>query len=99
MTPNRFEHLFTLVGHRIEKMTTRIRKPISAPQRLVITLCYLATGESQPSLSLSYSIGKSTAWKIVSETALAIYNSPKDPYMKTHSSSYLSKITSIVGIF
>ena len=98
MTPNRFEHLFTLVGYRIEKRTTRIRKPISAPQRLALTLRYLATGESQPSLSLSYRIGKSTVWKIVSETALAICNSLKDPYMKTPSSSYLSKITSIVGI-
>ena len=46
MTPNRFEHLFTLVGHRIGKRTTKIWKPISAPQRLALTLRYLATVES-----------------------------------------------------
>ena len=81
MTPNRFEHLFFLVGHRIEKRTTRIRKPISAPQRLALSLHYLATGESQQSLSLSYSIGKSTVCQIASEIALAIYNSLKNPYI------------------
>ena len=77
MTPNRFEHLFTLVGHRIEKRTTRIWKLISALQRLGLTLRYLATGESQQSLSLSYRIGKSIVCQIVCETALSIYNQGK----------------------
>ena len=86
MTPNRFEHLFTLVGQRIEKRTTRIRKPIFEPRRIALTLRYLATGESQKPLSPSYRIGKSTVCQIVSETALAIYNSLKDPYIKIPSS-------------
>ena len=87
ITPNRFEHLITLVGHRIEKRTTRIREPISASQRIVLTLRYLATGEFQQSLTLSYRIGKSTVCQIVSEKSLSIlYNSLKDPYMKTPSS-------------
>ena len=86
MTPNRFEPLFTLVGHRIEKRTTRIRKPIFEPRRIALTLRYLATGESQKPLSPSYRIGKSTVCQIVSETALAIYNSLKDPYIKIPSS-------------
>ena len=77
---------FTLLGHRIEKRTTRICKPISGPKTLALTLRYLATGESQQSLSLSYCIGKSTVYQIVSETVLAIYNSLKDPYLKTPSS-------------
>ena len=54
MTKNRFEHFFTLSGHQTKERTSRIRKPISAPQRLALTLRYLATGESQQSLSLSY---------------------------------------------
>ena len=33
ITPNRFEHLITLVGYQIEKRTTRIREPISASQK------------------------------------------------------------------
>ena len=86
MTPNQFEYLFTLVGHRIERRSARIWKLISAPQRLALMLCYLATGESQQSLSLSYRIGKSMFCQSVSEAALPIYNSLKDPYVKTPSS-------------
>ena len=67
MTPNWFEHLFTLVRCWIEKRTTK-------------------TGESQESLSLSYCIGKSIVCQISLETALAIYSSLKDPYMKIPSS-------------
>ena len=83
MTPNRFEHLLTLVGPLIQKETTRFREPISAPQRLALTLCYLATGESQQSLSLSYRIGKATVSKIVSETSSSIYNALNNPYLKS----------------
>ena len=82
MSPDRFEHLLTLVGPKITKKTTRFRKPISASERLALTLRYLATGESQQSLSFSYRIGKSTVSSIVSETSLAIFNALKDPYMK-----------------
>ena len=82
MTPNRFEHLLTLVAPLTEKRTTRFREPISASQRLALTLRFLATGESQQSLSFSYRIGKAKVNKIVSETSLAIYNSLKQPYLK-----------------
>ena len=46
MTPNRFEHLVTLVAPLIEKRTTRFREPICASQRLALTLRFLATVES-----------------------------------------------------
>ena len=75
MTPNRFEHQLTLVAPLIEKRTARFREPVSASQRLALTLHLLATGESQQSLSFSYRVGKATVSKIVSETSLAIYNS------------------------
>ena len=86
MTPNRFENLLTLVAPLIEKRTTRFREPISASQRLALTLRFLATGESQQSLRFSYRIGKATVSKIVSEASLAIYNSLKQPYLKPPSS-------------
>jgi len=41
MAPNRFEHLLTLVGPLIQKETTRFKEPISAPQRLALTLRFL----------------------------------------------------------
>ena len=86
MTTNRFEHLVKLVAPLIEKRTTRFREPISASQRLALTLRFLATGESQQSLSFSYRVGKATVCKIVSETSLAIYNALKQPYLKHPSS-------------
>ena len=70
----------------IEKRTTTFREPVSASPRLALTLCFLATGESQQSLSFSYPIRKTTVSKIVSETSLAIYNSLKQPYLKPPSS-------------
>ena len=82
MSPDRFEHLLTLVCPKITKKITRFRKPISASERLALILRYLATGESQQSLSFSYCIGKSTVISIVSETSLAIFNALKDSYMK-----------------
>ena len=87
MSPNRFEHLLTLVGPQITRKTTQLREPISAPQRLTLTLCYLATGESQQSLSFSYRVEKSTVSQIVSETSLAIYEVLKDPFMKKPSTA------------
>ena len=81
-TPNRFEHLLSLVAPFIEKRTTTFREPINLSQRLALTLRYLATGESQQSLSFSYRIGKATISKIVSETSIAIYKALKEPYLK-----------------
>ena len=42
MTPERFEHLLSLVGPRITKTNTRMREAISAAERLTLTLHYLA---------------------------------------------------------
>ena len=86
MTPNRFEHLLTLVGPLIQKETTRFRETISPPQRLALTLRFLATGESQQLLSFSYRMGKTTVSKIVSETSSAIYKALKSLYLKSSSS-------------
>ena len=68
MSPDRFEHLLSLVAPLISKQTTRFRKPISAEQRLVVTLRYLAIGETQQSLRFGYQIGKATMSKIFTET-------------------------------
>ena len=62
-----------MVGSMIQKKTTRFWMPISAPERLALTLRYLATGESRQSLSFSYRVGKATVSKIVSETSSSIY--------------------------
>ena len=65
MSPDRFEHLLSLIEPLVKKETTNFREPISASERLSITLRFLATGESQQSLSFAYRIGKATVSKIV----------------------------------
>ena len=87
MTPSRFEHLHSLVKDSITKNKTRFREPISAKERLSITLRFLATGESQQSLSFSYRMGRSTVSKIVNETSQALYESLKNDYLKSPSTS------------
>ena len=48
-----------------------------------LTLQFLATGESQQSLSFSYRIGKATVSKIVRETCDAIYEVLRSKYLRT----------------
>ena len=63
MSPHRFAHLLTLIEPFITKKSTNFREPISAGKRLSLTLRFLATGESQRSLSFAYRIGSATVSK------------------------------------
>ena len=83
MSPNRFQHLLSLVALLISKQTAQFRKPIPVKQRLVVTLTYLATGETQQSLSFGYRIGKATMSKILAETSETIFKTLKDQFSKT----------------
>ena len=83
MSPDRFKHLLSLVAPSISKQTSRFRKPISAEQRLVVILRYLATGETQQSLSFDYRIGTATMSKILAEMSEAILQTLKDQFLKT----------------
>ena len=66
MSPERFDHLLTLVRGRIERKF-HIREPISAEERLAITLRYLATGDSQTSIGILFKVGRSTVNGIIDE--------------------------------
>lgn len=46
MTPNQFQILLEKVSPLIEKKVTNFRVPISAAERLSVTLRYLATGRN-----------------------------------------------------
>ena len=79
MSPERFSHLLSLVQERITKNDTRFRKSISAEERLVLTLRFLATGE----LSFAFRVGRQSVSRIVAETCEAIYLALKDTYLKS----------------
>ena len=83
MSPERFDHLLTLVRDQREAKDTAFKKYFLAAGRLAITLRYLASGETQQSLSYRCRIGKSTAWTVIVETCKATYNALKDRYLKS----------------
>lgn len=81
MSPERFEHLLTLVAPLIIKKETVMRKAIEPAERLSLTLHHLAYGNSQQSNSFEYRIGKSTVSIIIRETCYAIWTALHSEYL------------------
>lgn len=82
MSPERFQHLLSLVGPRIRKQDTMMREAISPEERLTLTLRFLASGDCQQSLSFSYRIGKTTVTFIIRETLMAIWTVLSGKYLR-----------------
>lgn len=82
MSPERFEHLLSRIAPFITKEHCRSRMPISASERLCLCLRYLATGETQQSLSFSFRIGRATVSRIVRETCHAIWEDLQGEYLR-----------------
>ena len=81
MSPDRFDHLLGLVTPLIAKKDSRFRKAIPECERLALTLRFLATGESQISLSFQFKIGRATVSKFLAETSVAISKVLFEKYM------------------
>ena len=77
MTPERFDNLLLLVGPMLTKKSL-YREPISAGERLSVTLRFLATGDSQQTISFSYRIGLTTVSNIIAETCDALWIALQD---------------------
>ena len=86
MSPQRFNHLLTLVGPRIRKKDTSFRKAIPPAERRA-TLRFLGSGESQQSLAFLFRVGRSTITRIIRETCDAIYASLCDSYLNPNCST------------
>ena len=96
MSPEKFEHLLTLVGPLISKRATKMRELISAAERLTLTLRMLASGDDQQSLAFSYSQGRTIVSHIPRETCSTIWMALRDIYLRPPSSP-LVKQDSIVA--
>ena len=59
--------------HLLLKKDTNFRKAIPPAQRLMLTLRFLAYGDSQISLTYLFRMGKKTVSRIISETSEALY--------------------------
>ena len=69
-----FDLLLARIEDQITRSTTTFREPVSAPQRLAVTLRYLASGAEFSALAPSYRLGESTTRAVVYDTCRAIVN-------------------------
>lgn len=76
-----YEQLLALVTPHIKKEDTVMRESISAGERLMLTLRFLATGESFHSLQYLFRMPISTISKVISEVLDAIYKVLVGEYM------------------
>ncbi|XP_069841000.1 uncharacterized protein [Dendropsophus ebraccatus] len=73
MPMDAFDKLVEILGPHLKKQDTEMRKAITPKERLMITLRFLATGESFASLHLQFRVGTSTISAIVRSTCHVIW--------------------------
>ncbi|PIO35237.1 hypothetical protein AB205_0055390, partial [Aquarana catesbeiana] len=82
MSVNSFNELLRLLGTRLEYQNTTFRNSVEPAERLLVTLRYLATGNSFASLHYEYKLGKSMVSTIVRNTCIAIWEVLRDVVMR-----------------
>ncbi|KAL7726219.1 hypothetical protein ACLKA6_001624 [Drosophila palustris] len=82
INPDDFDFILERVRPLIEKADTKLRRAISAAERLAVTLRYLATGDSMQSLSFLFKISVPSISMMVHEGCDAIYKTLKDDFLK-----------------
>ena len=87
MSPESFDYLLSKVRPHITKQPTKLQEPISPAERLALTIWYLASGDSQQSISFSYRIGKPTVSNIIHETCHAIWDALNEKFQRPPTSS------------
>jgi hypothetical protein len=75
------EFLLSRIGPKITKRDSKFGRAIPAAERLVVTLRYLATGDSYASLMYTFKISKQLISRIVPEVCSAIVEHLRD-YVK-----------------
>ena len=82
MSPERFEHLLQLSSRKLSKRDTRFRKSIPTAEHLELTLRFLASSDSQKSLSFACRIGTTTVSNIIKETCILLKEVSTDKFVK-----------------
>lgn len=82
LTFEQFDQLLSLVAPLISKEDTVMRKSISPADRLVLTLRFLATGDSFSTLQYTFRIPQTTISRIIPEVLDAIYTVLVGEYLK-----------------
>lgn len=74
-----YDLLHRIAPHLQHKLTHRA--PVSAAERLTVTLCFLATGSSHQSIAATYRLGSLTVSKIVPDVCQAIWKCLQPEYV------------------
>ncbi|XP_035230096.1 protein ANTAGONIST OF LIKE HETEROCHROMATIN PROTEIN 1-like [Stegodyphus dumicola] len=97
VTPQKFDELLSVVGSRITMKATSFRNPISAQERLAITITFLASGDSMTSISYLFRVGKPTVSKIVRQVCDAIWVDLSPVVLKPPTTEKWRKIATIIN--
>ncbi|XP_043479941.1 uncharacterized protein LOC122509765 [Leptopilina heterotoma] len=79
MTPDQFNLLYSMIEHRLQKFS--LRRPLPKRLRLILTLNFLAHGDSTKTTSTLFYIGRSTTYKIVHEVCSVIWDCLSPRYL------------------
>ena len=82
MSSERLESRVQLVAPCIAKKKCRSREPLFPAERLVVTIRYLATGDSQESQAFNFRLGKSTVCNVARVTCQGIWNALNTSFLK-----------------
>lgn len=92
MDSDAYTSLLALIYNKITKKDTIMRKAISAEERLVATLRYLATGCSYEDLKFRTGISPQALSEIIPETCKAIYDALKTSYLRVSKNNFFIQI-------
>ncbi|XP_047035257.1 putative nuclease HARBI1 [Helicoverpa zea] len=77
-----FEFLLQLIEPKITKQNTRMRQSVTARERLIATLRYLATGRTYADMKFTCAISPQLLGKIIPETCKELFMALKDDFIK-----------------
>lgn len=82
MTPVVFQYLLNMVGPRIRRQDTQMRKAIDPETRLCVTLHFLACGLNLRNLAYIYGLGRKTVSDIIYDCCEALWAILSPVYLK-----------------
>ncbi|XP_011407736.1 PREDICTED: uncharacterized protein LOC105314968 [Amphimedon queenslandica] len=87
MSKERFDHLLNKIKPLIDRhhYDSSSLPKVSPAEKLAVTLGYLATGDSQVSISFNFRLGRSTVCLILNDTCNAIWDALNSIYLNAPS--------------
>ncbi|XP_068122176.1 uncharacterized protein [Hyperolius riggenbachi] len=82
MSIGSFDRLLSLLEADLKKKDTKFRKSVTPTERLLITLRFLATGQSFSAMHYEFRMGVTTIHRIVRTTCVVIWNKLANLYMQ-----------------